>query len=63
VLTNCPFHTLADEQRDLVCGMNHDLLGGMAEGVGEDLLAARVAPSEGNRCVRLAAGRRAPKGR
>ncbi len=28
VLANCPFHALVDEQRDLVCGMNHDLLAG-----------------------------------
>ena len=32
VLANCPFHALVDEQRDLVCGMNHDLLCGLAAG-------------------------------
>jgi predicted ArsR family transcriptional regulator len=53
VLANCPFHALVDEQRDLVCGMNHDLLGGMAEAVGDDVLAARLEPSDGNCCVRL----------
>ena len=63
VLANCPFHALVDEQRDLVCGMNHDLLCGMAEAVGNDVLAARLAPSEGNCCVRLDANRRAPKER
>ncbi|MGH9244730.1 MAG: helix-turn-helix transcriptional regulator [Acidimicrobiales bacterium] len=63
VLANCPFHVLVDEQRELVCGMNHDLLGGMADAVGEDVLVARLAPSEGNCCVRLDANRRAPKGR
>ena len=31
VLTNCPFHALVEEQRELVCGMNLDLLSGMAE--------------------------------
>jgi predicted ArsR family transcriptional regulator len=61
VLANCPFHALVDEQRDLVCGMNRDLLGGMADAVGDDVLAARLAPSEGNCCVRLDAARRAPK--
>ena len=30
VLSNCPFHALVDEQRDLVCGMNLDLLCGLA---------------------------------
>jgi predicted ArsR family transcriptional regulator len=53
VLANCPFHALVDEQRDLVCGMNRDLLGGMADAVGDNVLAARLAPSDGNCCVRL----------
>ena len=63
VLANCPFHALVDEQRDLVCGMNHDLLAGMANAVGGDVLAARLEPSAGNCCVRLDAHRRASKGR
>jgi predicted ArsR family transcriptional regulator len=63
VLANCPFHALVDEQRDLVCGMNRDLLCGMAEAVGDDVLAARLAPSEGNCCVRLDTTRRGPKAR
>ena len=53
VLANCPFHALVDEQRDLVCGMNRDLLGGMADAVGDNVLAARLAPSDGTCCVRL----------
>ena len=53
VLGNCPFHALVDEQQDLVCGMNRDLLCGMAAAVGDDVLAARLAPSDGNCCVRL----------
>lgn len=53
VLANCPFHALVDEQRYLVCGMNRDLLGGMAVAVGDNVLAARLAPSHGNCCVRL----------
>jgi predicted ArsR family transcriptional regulator len=59
-LANCPFHALVDEQRELVCGMNHDLLCGMAEAVGDNVLSARLAPSEGNCCVRLDVERRAP---
>ena len=54
---------LVDEQRDLVCGMNRDLLCGMADAVGEDVLAARLAPSEGSCCVRLDIKQRAPKER
>jgi len=63
VLANCPFHALVDEQRALVCGMNRDLLCGMADAVGDDVLAARLAPSDGNCCVRLDAKQGAPKAR
>jgi predicted ArsR family transcriptional regulator len=61
VLANCPFHALVDEQRDLVCGMNRDLLCGFADAVGDDVLAARLAPSEGSCCVSLDTSQRAPK--
>jgi predicted ArsR family transcriptional regulator len=53
VLANCPFHALVDERRDLVCGLNHDLLRGMAEAVGDDAMDARLEPAEGVCCVRL----------
>ena len=53
MLANCPFHALVDEQRDLVCGMNHDLLCGLAAGVGDDVLTARLEPSDTSCCVRL----------
>jgi hypothetical protein len=33
--------------------MNHDLLSGMATAVGDGVLTARLAPSDGNCCVRL----------
>jgi predicted ArsR family transcriptional regulator len=61
VLANCPFHALVDEQRDLVCGMNRDLLSGMTEALGDDVLTARLAPSDGKCCVRLDVNQRAPK--
>jgi predicted ArsR family transcriptional regulator len=53
VLANCPFHALVDEQRDLVCGMNHDLLRGLVDVVGDDLLTAHLDPSDRSCCVRL----------
>jgi predicted ArsR family transcriptional regulator len=62
-LANCPFHALVDEQRELVCGMNHDLLSALAATVGDDVLTARLDPSEGNCCVRLDVNRKAVKGR
>jgi len=55
VLANCPFHALVDEQRDLVCGMNHDLLSGMTDAI-DGGLTARLEPAEGYCCVRLNAG-------
>jgi predicted ArsR family transcriptional regulator len=56
VLANCPFHSLAEQHRALVCGMNLDLLSGIVEGIGdEDLLSARLAPEPGYCCVRMKA--------
>jgi len=55
-LANCPFHRLAADHRDLVCGMNLDFLGGVVEGLGAaDGLAARLAPEPDWCCVRIAA--------
>lgn len=55
-LANCPFHRLAEEQRELVCGMNLDFLGGLLEGMrSTDRLTARLDPAPGYCCVRIAA--------
>jgi predicted ArsR family transcriptional regulator len=53
VLLNCPFHALAQEHRDLVCGMNVDFISGIIEGAATDRLTARLAPEPGRCCVRL----------
>ena len=54
VLANCPFHRLAERHRPLICGMNLDLLDGLAEGLGADgRLVPRLEPTEGMCCVRL----------
>jgi predicted ArsR family transcriptional regulator len=53
VLANCPFHTLAQRQTELVCGMNLRLLEGVLEGVGEEAMAARLCPAEGLCCIRF----------
>lgn len=54
-LVNCPFHRLAEEHRDLVCGMNLDYLGGLLEGIDlSERLDARLAPEPGYCCVRIA---------
>jgi predicted ArsR family transcriptional regulator len=62
-LANCPFDALVDEQRDLVCGMNHDLLCGMVAAAGDHVLTARLEPSDRNCCVRLYAAAPRRKGR
>jgi predicted ArsR family transcriptional regulator len=55
VLANCPFHTLARQHTDLVCGMNLRLLEGLLEGVPGTGLAARLRPGVGACCVRMEA--------
>jgi len=62
-LSNCPFHALAQDYRDLVCGMNLELMTGVLEGVesgsegeghgGRSYLEARLEPTPGHCCVRL----------
>jgi predicted ArsR family transcriptional regulator len=52
-LVNCPFHGLAQEYIDLVCGMNLDLMTGLVEGLADPTLEARLEPTPGLCCVRL----------
>jgi len=53
VLGNCPFHALAREHTETVCGMNLHLLRGVLHGLDESGYAARLSPSPGRCCVRL----------
>jgi predicted ArsR family transcriptional regulator len=53
VLANCPFHALACEETELVCGMNLAYLEGMLDGVGITTLNAKLDPGQGRCCVRL----------
>ncbi|MCM1967949.1 helix-turn-helix domain-containing protein [Streptomyces sp. G1] len=53
VLANCPFHALAREHTQTVCGMNLHLLRGVLSGLDETGLEACLAPSPGRCCVRL----------
>ncbi|MFI0353047.1 helix-turn-helix transcriptional regulator [Actinomadura sp. 9N407] len=55
VLGNCPFHTLAQQHTELVCGMNLCLLGGILDGLTATGLTARLDPDPGRCCVRLEA--------
>ena len=53
-LANCPFHSLAKEHTELVCGMNLALVGAISERLGEGKLQARLDPAEDRCCVVLA---------
>lgn len=54
VLANCPFHSLVDRHRGLVCQMNLALLTGVVDGLDcADTLRARLEPTDGECCVRL----------
>lgn len=57
-LRNCPFHSLAESHRDLVCGMNHALLAGIAEGIDGGALEARKDPHPGECCVTVTVRRK-----
>lgn len=55
VMANCPFHALAQEQTELVCGMNHALLDGLTETLAPHRPRASLAPAPGRCCVTLRA--------
>jgi predicted ArsR family transcriptional regulator len=52
-LRSCPFHALADENRDLVCHMNESLIDGVVRGLGNDTVDVVLDPIPGECCVRL----------
>lgn len=52
-LRNCPFHPLADRQRELVCGMNRELVDGVLRGLGNESVSAVLAPRPGECCVEV----------
>ena len=53
LLHNCPFHAIAQEHTDLVCGMNLHLLEGVLDGLGTTGLHACLDPGPSRCCVRL----------
>ncbi|MGH9170293.1 MAG: hypothetical protein ACRD0Z_05415 [Acidimicrobiales bacterium] len=55
MMANCPFHTLAAEQPELVCDMNLHLLEGLVEGAGLSPEAVRLDPAPGRCCVTFVA--------
>ncbi|MEU4216930.1 helix-turn-helix domain-containing protein [Actinoplanes sp. NPDC026623] len=54
VLANCPFHSLAKDYTELVCGINLDLICGVLDAVDPGGLCARLDPAPGRCCVTIA---------
>lgn len=54
-LANCPFHALAQEYTELICGINLDLLRGMLDSLGAEGIEARLDPAPGRCCVTVCA--------
>lgn len=52
-LRNCPFHQLAQQHVDLVCGLNHALLRGVLAGCGRNPDLAELAPRADRCCVTI----------
>ena len=52
-LRSCPFHELAEQDRDLVCSMNERLVEGVVRGLGNDSVRIELDPLPGQCCVRL----------
>lgn len=50
-MANCPFHVVAQEQRELVCQMNYQLLCGVLSGVRRSGQRATLAPEAGRCCA------------
>jgi predicted ArsR family transcriptional regulator len=53
VLANCPFHALAREHTDLVCGMNLHLITALLDERGHTEVHAGLNPAPGRCCVTL----------
>jgi predicted ArsR family transcriptional regulator len=52
-LANCPFHALAAQETEVVCGMNLAFIEGVIAGVKATSLTARLDPAPDRCCVRI----------
>ena len=55
-LRNCPFDALANDYRNVVCGMNFSMQRGILEGLGADKVDAVFEPTPGACCVAFRIG-------
>jgi predicted ArsR family transcriptional regulator len=54
VLRNCPFHSLASRQPELVCGLNHAFVDGVLDGLKSDrAVSTHLVPHPDACCVEL----------
>jgi len=60
-LRNCPFHALAAEHTEVVCGMNLALLEGVTAGIGAQDMQPVLDPAPGRCCVAIRTGRQSPR--
>jgi predicted ArsR family transcriptional regulator len=56
-LRNCPFHALAQQSIEIVCGLNHAFISGLLSGLGTKQLDAALDPKPGQCCVRIQSAR------
>jgi predicted ArsR family transcriptional regulator len=54
-LRNCPFRQLAEQHRDVTCGMNLGLIEGILAGLGADGLRPVLDPQPAHCCVAIGA--------
>lgn len=52
-LRNCPFHHLAQQSVEIVCGLNQAFIEGLLKGLGNESVTAMLDPQPGRCCVRL----------
>jgi predicted ArsR family transcriptional regulator len=55
-LRNCPFHELAQQSVEIVCGLNQAFIDGFLRGLGNESVTALLDPQPGQCCVRLQRG-------
>jgi predicted ArsR family transcriptional regulator len=52
-LRNCPFHSLAQQSVEIVCGLNQAFISGLLSGLGNKDIDAVLDPRPGECCVRV----------
>ncbi|CAN5738201.1 helix-turn-helix domain-containing protein [soil metagenome] len=52
-LRNCPFHALAQQSPEVMCGMNRSFIEGIVRGLGNENVQVVLEPEDGHCCVKL----------